>query len=327
MPAATHDIGWVDQADRAESKPLLTQPQLGVLWSVQQRNGTNKHYDPKWRKLRAAKVIKIDLPNYQRMRREAAMSPEEQRSKMKKDGQAPPRSFTEREIILACTGAIMEPYEPPKGDSVLSSLSGLNIKGLSDKGKSMNAVRKIKQYEDDFSVSEFPSLAQEIYLEAHALLEDVEKNKDRLHDLVTEKAYPDMVWKLKNKTFRWKFVESLEPAKVVRVRAGNAISKENMFGQVTVRFHTQQTLALYDRFGRLMVGSEHLVKDCLEYVVFEKHLSEEYSEWRLHAKIFPDWMEPKNMPLKTMKKPDFSGEEYQEVEEDEADDKAVAQTA
>lgn len=76
-----------------------------------------------------------------------------------------------------------------------------------------------------------------------------------------------------------------------------------------------------------MVGSEHLVKDCLEYVVFEKHLSEEYSEWRLHAKIFPDWMEPKNMPLKTMKKPDFSGEEYQEVEEDEADDKAVAQTA
>jgi hypothetical protein len=44
-----------------------------------------------------------------------------------------------------------------------------------------------------------------------------------------------------------------------------------------------QTLALYDRFGRLMYGSEELIKDVLEYVVFEKHISDIYGLWRVHA--------------------------------------------
>lgn len=54
-------------------------------------------------------------------------------------------------------------------------------------------------------------------------------------------------------------------------------------------------LAIYDRFGRLMYGSEILAKDVLEYVVFEKHLANQYGVWRLHGKIIPDWM-PKPEP-------------------------------
>lgn len=50
-----------------------------------------------------------------------------------------------------------------------------------------------------------------------------------------------------------------------------------------------QTLAVYDRFGRLMHGSETVAKDVLEYVVFEKHLANVYGSWRLHGKIIPDW--------------------------------------
>lgn len=52
-------------------------------------------------------------------------------------------------------------------------------------------------------------------------------------------------------------------------------------------------LAIYDRFGRLMHGSEILAKDVLEYVVFEKHLANEYGVWRMHDKIIPDWLPPK----------------------------------
>ena len=78
-----------------------------------------------------------------------------------------------------------------------------------------------------------------------------------------------------------------------------------MLSQVTVRFHTQQVLAVYDRFehffivlfscysvrfGRLIHGSEVVAKDVLEYVVFEKHLSNIYGIWRLHSKIVPDWL-------------------------------------
>ncbi|KAG7220248.1 hypothetical protein INR49_018304 [Caranx melampygus] len=99
------------------------------------------------------------------------------------------------------------------------------------------------------------------------------------------------------KTIRWSFIESLEPPKVVHARCPDMVSKGNLYGQVTVRMHSKQlraeihgldfvspvqvlgstnksdlsslnveselltTLAIYDRFGRLMLGSEEQPKD------------------------------------------------------------------
>jgi large subunit ribosomal protein L45 len=71
-------------------------------------------------------------------------------------------------------------------------------------------------------------------------------------------------------------------------------------------FVDAQTLAIYDRFGRLAYGSENLAKDSLEYVVFEKHISDEYGSWRIHGKIIPDWMPPgQQTVIRTMRKPNF----------------------
>jgi len=36
-----------------------------------------------------------------------------------------------------------------------------------------------------------------------------------------------------------------------------------------------------------------VAKDVLEYVVFEKHIVNQYGMWRIHGKIIPDWMPPK----------------------------------
>ena len=65
-------------------------------------------------------------------------------------------------------------------------------------------------------------------------------NEDKLHDLVTEWAFSKVVSQVKLKQIRWSFVKTIEPPKVVHVRTTNVISKENIFAQVTVRFHTQQ---------------------------------------------------------------------------------------
>lgn len=59
-----------------------------------------------------------------------------------------------------------------------------------------------------------------------------------------------------------------------------------------------QTLAIYDRFGRLMYGQEDVPRDVLEYVVFEKHLVNPYGSWRMHGKIVPPWAPPKQPILK-----------------------------
>ena len=46
-----------------------------------------------------------------------------------------------------------------------------------------------------------------------------------------------------------------------------------------------QMLAIYDRFGRLQYGNENVIRDILEYVVFEKHIVEEHTNWRIHGKV------------------------------------------
>ncbi|XP_068834292.1 large ribosomal subunit protein mL45 isoform X2 [Capricornis sumatraensis] len=77
------------------------------------------------------------------------------------------------------------------------------------------------------------------------------------------------------------------------------------------------TLAIYDRFGRLMYGQEDVPRDVLEYVVFEKHLANPYGSWRMHGKIIPPWAPPKQPILKTVMIPGPQlkpGEEYEELQ-------------
>jgi len=248
--------------------------------------------------MRREKYIKVELPNLNE--KFTDLTPEEQRSRMKERGIMPPRPYMERPFYISSTGGTFEPYVPPEGDGKASSVKGVakaKFEFLEKKGKSMLAVRKIRSYDEDFEPPEFAEKAQEIYIKAHDAL--MRRSKYELREFVTERAYPEMIHNTHDKSIRWKFLKSLEQPYVIHARCTDIISKENVFGQVTVRFHTQQTLAIYDRFGRLMHGSEIIAKDVLEYVVFEKHLSNEYGTWRLHDKIIPDWTPPREPSRKT----------------------------
>lgn len=156
------------------------------------------------------------------------------------------------------------------------------------------AVRKLKSYEDDFDVPTFAEDALKIYIKVHELL--AAKAKEELLDYVTEFAYPLMTFQTERKTIRWTFIKENERPYVIQIRTQHLIDKENMFAQITVRMNTRQILAIYDRFGHLMHGSEAVVKDVLEYVVFEKNISDYNGRWRLHSKIIPDWL-PKKEPI------------------------------
>ncbi|EEC07238.1 conserved hypothetical protein [Ixodes scapularis] len=282
---------------------------------VQQRFA--KHWNPKWKKQRREKVIKVELPDFEQFRMKDRLTPEEARSKLKEKGVAPGRVWMERPIYTSCSGGLFDPYVPPEGDGKMSLLSQegamQRMRRLEKKGRSVMNVRKIRSYEDDFHLAEFAEQAQQIYIDVHRAL--AEKNKDKLHELVTENCYPELMQNVVNKTLRWQFIKSLEPPRAVHVRCEDLISKDNMFGQVTVRMHTQQTLAVYDRFGRLMHGSEVMAKDVLEYVVFEKHLSDLYGTWRVHSKIIPEWQPVKDPVFKTYVKPEPEPEPQERTKE------------
>ncbi|KAG9508987.1 putative 39S ribosomal protein L45, mitochondrial, partial [Fragariocoptes setiger] len=222
------------------------------------------------------------------------MQPDEIRSKLKEKGVAPPRPWEERKLYIASTNAVIDQYVPPEGDGVASFLSVDKAKQLSEatkrKAKQYREVNKIREFEgEDFNIDIFAEKCIEIYENAHLAL--MEKDMDNIFKYVTEWCYPFMAEGMRNSTIHWKLLENVEPPRVVNVKSGDNISKGNTYAQITVRFHTKQLLAVYDRHGRLTRGSETSIRQCVEYIVFEKYLANEYGTWRMHSKILPKWHE------------------------------------
>ncbi|XP_045460348.1 probable 39S ribosomal protein L45, mitochondrial [Harmonia axyridis] len=267
------------------------------------RFSRQKHWNPKFKWLRAQKVIKVDLPNFREDTE--SLSEEEMKSRMKERGLLPRAPYIEVPIYISSTGGIFEPYIPPEGDGKVSPISAQGAKQklqfLEKKSKTMMAIRKVRQFEEDFETPKFLKQVEEIYKKMHECM--AKQDLEEIQQYITEKAYPEVIHNLESKTIRWRFLDNIELPYIVHARWTDVISKENIFAQITVRFHTKQCLAIYDRFGRLMHGSEILAKDVLEYIVFEKHLSNEYGKWRIHSKIIPDWLPPKEPCKNTYIKP------------------------
>lgn len=58
-----------------------------------------------------------------------------------------------------------------------------------------------------------------------------------------------MLFNCDRKTIRWDFIKSVEPPRVCHVRAVEILTNYNVFGQITVRFHTQQVSIVF-RFNK-----------------------------------------------------------------------------
>ena len=176
----------------------------------------------------------------------------------------------------------------------------------------MLALKKIRTFLEYFDPPVFSQEALEIYKKAHQCL--IDRDNEKIFDYVTEKCYPEMTRYVDYKTLRWQLIKNNEPPRVVHVRFLDGQDSGAQFGQVTVRFNTAQTLAIYDRFGRLIYGDEQVVKNVVEYLVFENHVANIYGKWRVHGKIIPDWMPPRSPIPQTFVRPDITVEEETQIE-------------
>ncbi|KHN80297.1 putative 39S ribosomal protein L45, mitochondrial [Toxocara canis] len=154
-----------------------------------------------------------------------------------------------------------------------------------------NRIRKKEGFEK-FDPKLFGPTADSVYIEAHKAL--MARDKVSLHKYITEHAFVKMWPDVENGSVVWEMVEQKEPSRVVAIRcADNPYKSGNDIAQVTVRMNTVQKLAIYDRFGRLILGSEAEPKSVVEYVVFENHIASLDGAWRLHDKVYPRWIKPK----------------------------------
>lgn len=105
------------------------------------------------------------------------MSTEQLRLEMRSDGIGPPRIAQDRSISMGSTLSIEDEYVPPEGDGKVSLVSkpgiGLKQRGtvVKEKFNDWREVRKIKEYEESFSIDRFAFEAQEIYFKSLSLLQ------------------------------------------------------------------------------------------------------------------------------------------------------------
>ncbi|KAL1235412.1 Large ribosomal subunit protein [Trichinella spiralis] len=233
----------------------------------------NRHWNPKFKKLRGEKFLKVALPDYDKIREREEMSIKDLRIELKKLGIQPHRPWRERPIHISSSGTIFDEFVPDENENKVSLLV---------KGKGSRLVDSSKHVWRN-------SRAGKKIRNAHSALQN--RDSDRLHELVTEYAYPEMWEELNLKSLRWQFVESVEPARVVQMRTSSVMQEDNIFAQVTVRMHTKQKLAIYDQFGRLYMGNETVPRDVLEYIVYEKHLTKD--------NVLPTFVKPSVCPNAT----------------------------
>lgn len=241
----------------------------------------NKHRDMKFRNLRRLKVdTKVPLKYMNKYERGVKEGYYQNIRNIKK-------LWREREIVASASNQVVDEFVPPEnlGTAITEEIKK-KWSDIGKFGKDKLAIRKIRQFEPEFNLKVFQPESLEIYIKAHECL--ASNDLDSLGDYVTEHARLTMLLNASKRTIHWKFLQSLESPKVVQVRLFKIDEAGSTFAQLTVRLLTQQMLAVYDRFGRLIYGSEILAKDVLEYAVFEKQLSDEYGTWRLHGKVIPN---------------------------------------
>lgn len=85
-----------------------------------------KHWDPRWKKERRQKVIKIKLPKFDDKDEDddpTKLDKEQIRSRMKEHGFLPQKPWKERPAYISSTSLIFESYVAPEGDGKYSTVT------------------------------------------------------------------------------------------------------------------------------------------------------------------------------------------------------------
>ncbi|CEF66340.1 39S ribosomal protein L45, mitochondrial [Strongyloides ratti] len=302
---------------------------LGIKRSNRAKANRNTHKNERmFRRLRGQKTMLLELPDDVKIREREEMTPDELRRDMLKNGVNPykdvsPRNWEEHQITLQSIYGVLDPYVPPKNPISFISFSS-PLKNLEEKGKEifgrtkgrfhnyMNGTRLIKKKEgyEKFNAREWASKnALNIYKNAYESM--MSRNEKEICEYVTEHAFSKLWPDVENGSIFFELVEETKPPKVVSVRCSdNPQNSGNMIAQVIVQLCTKQKIAVFDRFGHLILGSKDKIKDVEEYIVYENHIADTDGKWRLHDKVYPSFADNvKEIPLITkLEKPSKSKE-------------------
>ncbi|KAG2226093.1 hypothetical protein INT45_011710 [Circinella minor] len=208
------------------------------------------------------------------------------------------RGYASRETqgkqILIRDHGVFANYVPPEKAPSMSDFGRWRLtkwRNLKNNVQNLLSVGLIKyksQYEK-WDSRKFVEVAEETYKD----MNDAFSRGDRqvLEEVCLDAMYSTLKNQIKNRgnsRWEWKYHGEVEQPKIVCVRCvgTTGLSKHGFsVAQATLRMNTKQSMAVYDKKNRLIGGDPNKIHNVLEYVVFQKTISDPEDIWRVYGKI------------------------------------------
>ncbi|KAI7883478.1 hypothetical protein K492DRAFT_205438 [Lichtheimia hyalospora FSU 10163] len=196
--------------------------------------------------------------------------------------------------VLIRDHGVFANYVPPEQSPSITDFGRWRLtkwRNLKNGVQNMLSVGLIKyksQYEK-WNSRKFLEVAEETYKD----MNDAFARGDRevLEETCLDSMYSTLKNQIKNRgsaRWEWRYHGEVEAPKIVCVRCvgTTGLSKHGFaVAQATLRMYTKQSMAVYDKKNRLVGGDPNKVHNILEYVVFQKTISDPEDMWRVYGKI------------------------------------------
>ncbi|KAI7866508.1 hypothetical protein BDF14DRAFT_1811753 [Spinellus fusiger] len=204
--------------------------------------------------------------------------------------------FNQGKQVLVRDHGVFAHYIPPESSPSITDFKKWRIskwRNMMNNVQNLLSVGLIKyksQYEK-WNSAKFLGIAEETYKD----MNDAFARGDRtlLEEVCLDAMYSNLKNQLRQRgavRWEWKYHGNASPSRIVCVRCmgTSGISRHGFsVGQVTVKMTTQQSMAVYDKKNRLVGGDPQQIHTVVEYIVFQKTISDPEDIWRIYGKIAP----------------------------------------
>ncbi|KAI7828199.1 hypothetical protein BC939DRAFT_474919 [Gamsiella multidivaricata] len=113
-------------------------------------------------------------------------------------------------------------------------------------------------------------------------------DRNYLEEICTPSMYAKLKGQLKDRTgrFEWRYHGPIEKPQIVSIRQGQIGG--HVLIQIIVRLHTNQSMGVFDKKNKLIAGDLKKTVPVLEYLVFQRYISDPEDNWKILGKTAPD---------------------------------------
>lgn len=189
-------------------------------------------------------------------------------------------------------GQIFKPYVPYNKKAFILTPSGARQRYEATKAffSTMYALFKIRRVLKTFETRKFALASQKRFIDMNNALQlDTPLAKRIVEENVVLKLGKQLKNNFNNPASKvhWQFVKQLYRPRIVAAQVAAVEDKKDLYAQITVKMDSEQIIAVKDRYGRVIKGDVKIPKRMIDIIVFEQHIADPKSTWRICGKLAP----------------------------------------